>query len=75
MQVGEKDLNFQGTQVTENGASWACKVGTKWKPFPLVVENLDQPDQMLVEVIMFTDLLNWIYASFIYILTNLQIDS
>ncbi|XP_020704553.1 uncharacterized protein LOC110115619 isoform X1 [Dendrobium catenatum] len=48
--VGEKDLNFHGTQVTENGASWACKVGTTWKPFPLVVENLDQPDQMLVEM-------------------------
>lgn len=48
--VGVKDSNFQGTQVPENRASWASGAGAKSTPFPLVVENLNQPDQMLVEM-------------------------
>nr|QDL88392.1 transcription factor bHLH155-like isoform X1 [Cymbidium ensifolium] len=49
--VEDKDSNLQGAQVTENPASLACEVGgTKSTPFPLVVENLDRPDQMLVEM-------------------------
>ncbi|XP_020585480.1 transcription factor bHLH155-like isoform X2 [Phalaenopsis equestris] len=45
-----KDSNLEGTQVPENPASSAHEVGNKSMPFPLVVENLDQPDQMLVEM-------------------------
>lgn len=36
--------------VPELGANWACELGNKLLAFPLVIENLGQPDQMLVEM-------------------------
>lgn len=43
--------NRPGTEVHKNGASWAYEMGGQPQVCPLIVENLDQPGQMLVEML------------------------
>ncbi|PKA46110.1 Transcription factor LHW [Apostasia shenzhenica] len=39
-----------GDYSIHGGSTWAGNTGIKSKAFPLIIENLDQPDQMLLEM-------------------------
>lgn len=39
-----------GYDTCQDGASWACELGHQSEEYPLIVENLDMPGQILVEM-------------------------
>uniref|UniRef100_A0A1D1ZAX9 Putative basic helix-loop-helix protein At1g06150 n=1 Tax=Anthurium amnicola TaxID=1678845 RepID=A0A1D1ZAX9_9ARAE len=49
--VDGENLKPTEAAVQENGASWAYDLGSQTEVCPIVVENLDQPGHMLVEMI------------------------
>ncbi|KAJ7544494.1 hypothetical protein O6H91_09G080800 [Diphasiastrum complanatum] len=47
----EHDKRILGMEQLENGASWALDLGGQGMGCPIVVENLNQPRQLLVEML------------------------
>ncbi|KAK1265605.1 Transcription factor [Acorus gramineus] len=52
LKVGNEDHKTTGVQNHhQNGMSWAYEIGTRPSTCPIVVENLNQPGHMLVEML------------------------
>lgn len=51
LQIKGEALNMAASQSQSKGASWTDELGGQPDICPLKVENLDQPDQMLIEVL------------------------
>lgn len=49
--VRDKEVGMLATNSMEGGASWAFELGGPTVQCPLIVENLNQPRQMLVEML------------------------
>lgn len=48
--IGNENWNGSASQTQQINASWAFELGSKPGVYPIIVENLDQPGHMLVEM-------------------------
>jgi hypothetical protein len=70
LQLLNKESGLLLKENFEGGATWAFEVGSQSMVCPIIVEDLNPPRQMLVEVtalfFSFTQILEFVLTSFFY---------